>query len=232
MVNSCSPCHQIHDAVAGAELPMRLAEPVGQHAVFGDAHQHAGRTDDRGIDRAGKNQEADDHDKNAEDNPQHLRPDHVHRQAGDQVVAVNRHAHRVGDQHHRQQRTDAGEEEAVDRDHDRGALQVLELGMLDLAVDLGQRFLAAHGQHRMAEGHQDAEQAQHRRQLGVPRKPSASLLKCRFDGTWQRRQIGPDVEGRIDPPAQQDHHHDRGDLHDFQGLVAGFLDALQMFCHQ
>ena len=33
---------QVDDAVAGAEARMRLAEPVGQHTVFGHAHQHAG----------------------------------------------------------------------------------------------------------------------------------------------------------------------------------------------
>ena len=61
-----------------------------------------------------------------------------------------------------------GEEQAVDGDDDGGALQVLELGVLDFAVDLGQRLFAAHGQHRVTEGHEDAEQAEH---LGVVRVP-------------------------------------------------------------
>ncbi len=39
-----------------------------------------------------------------------------------------------------------------------GLLQVLQLGMLDLAVDLGQRFLAAHRQHRVAEADQQQNQ--------------------------------------------------------------------------
>jgi hypothetical protein len=32
--------------------------------------------------------------------------------------------------------------------------------VLDLAVDLGQRLFAAHRQHRVAERHQDAEEAE------------------------------------------------------------------------
>ena len=68
---------------------MRLAEPVGQHAVFGHAHQHAGRSDHRCVDGAGKNQEADQHHEDAErDAPEHG-PHHVHGQAGDQVVLVD-----------------------------------------------------------------------------------------------------------------------------------------------
>ena len=50
-----------------------------------------------------------------------------------------------------------GENEAVDGDDDGGALQVLQLGMGEFAIDLGQRFLAAHGQHGVPEGDQDAE---------------------------------------------------------------------------
>ena len=46
------------------------------------------------------------------------------------------------------------------RDDDRCALQVLELGMLDLAIDLGQALFAAHGQHGVAERHEDSEEAE------------------------------------------------------------------------
>ena len=178
--------HHVDDAVAGAEFAVRLAEPVREHAIFGHAHQHAGRADDRGVDRAGEDQKADHHHKDAEDDAQRQRPDHVHGHAGDQVVAVDRApATESGISMTASRDASAGEDEAVDGDHDRGALQVLELGMLDLAVDLGQRFLAAHRQHRVAEGHQHAEQA---RSIGanlVPfRKPSASSLKMQVRGRW------------------------------------------------
>ena len=72
----------------GAVALVRMAEPVGQHAVLGDAVEHAVGADDRGVDRAGQNQEADEHDEDAERQPHRQRPDHVHRQPADQVVAV------------------------------------------------------------------------------------------------------------------------------------------------
>ena len=101
------------------------------------------------------------HDEDAEDDAQQLRPDHVHGEAGDQVVLVDVGARTTsGMSMDGQQRGAAGEEQAVDGDDDRGALQVLELGMLDFAVDLGEALFAAHGEHGVAEGHEDAEEAE------------------------------------------------------------------------
>ncbi len=151
---------QVHDPVGGAEAGMRLAEPVGEDAVFGDAVEDAVGADDRGIDRAGENEEAHDHDEGAEDQFQQHRAVLIHGQPGDQVVLVDRDANRVRDDHHEQQGGEPGEDEAVNRDDDGGALQVLEFGMGKLAIDLGQRFLAAHGQHGVAEGDQNAEDAE------------------------------------------------------------------------
>ena len=59
--------------VAGPVLAVGKAEPVGENAVFGNAVQDAIGADDGGIDGAGENQEADDHDEAAEDQAQHLR---------------------------------------------------------------------------------------------------------------------------------------------------------------
>ena len=59
----------IHDAVVGAVFLVRMAEPVEQHAVFRDARQHAGRTDDRGVHRAGENQKSDEHHECAQREP-------------------------------------------------------------------------------------------------------------------------------------------------------------------
>ena len=64
---------QIDDPVGGAEARMRLAEPVGENAVFGNAVEDAVGADDRGIDRAGEDQEAHDHDEGAENQPQQQR---------------------------------------------------------------------------------------------------------------------------------------------------------------
>ena len=90
--------------------------------------------------------------------------DHEHGHAGDQVVLIFNMLIE-GNQHVGQQRGAAGEDEAVDSDDNRRPLQVLQLGVFDFAVDLRQRLLAAHGKNRVAKGHENAEQAHHRKQL-------------------------------------------------------------------
>src|ERR1700732_420335 len=45
----------VDDAVAGAETRVRLAEPVTQYAIFGNAIQDSVRTYDGGVDGTGKN---------------------------------------------------------------------------------------------------------------------------------------------------------------------------------
>ena len=46
--------------------------------------------------------------------------------------------------------------QAVDENNEGRLLEVAQLGRLDLAVDLGQRLLAAHRQDGMAKGDADA----------------------------------------------------------------------------
>ncbi len=64
---------QVDDPVGGAEARMRLAEPVGENAVFRNAVEDSVGTDDRGIDRARQDQEAHDHHEGAESQPQQQR---------------------------------------------------------------------------------------------------------------------------------------------------------------
>ena len=80
---------EVDDAMAGAEALVRFAEPVGEHAVFGDAHENAGRADHRGVDGAGEDEEADDDDEDAEGDLEQLGAGHEHGQAGDEVVLVD-----------------------------------------------------------------------------------------------------------------------------------------------
>ncbi len=141
---------QIDDAIAGAVAVVRLLEPGGENAVFGHAVQHAVRADDGSILRAGQNQDANQHHEAVEKQLQAHGPDQVHGDAADQVGEIIG-ANLVGNDHDREERNQRGEEQAVDEDHQPGLFQILQLGMLDLAIDLGQRFLAAHGQHRVAE---------------------------------------------------------------------------------
>ena len=176
--------NQIDDAIGGAESRMRLPEPVGENAIFRDAVEHAIGADDGRIDRARENQKTHHHHKRPKNQPQQQRSPLIHGQPGDQVVLVNRDSHRVRNDHHEQQRREAGKNETVNRNDDGGSLQVLQLGMGQFAVHLGQRFLAAHGQHGMAEGDQDAENAR----IGARpwarsvcfKKPRASALNFRL----------------------------------------------------
>ena len=68
---------RMHDQVdqpRGRAVPgVRLEEPVGQHAVLGDAVEHAVGADDRRVDGAREDQEADAHDQRVEDQPRPLR---------------------------------------------------------------------------------------------------------------------------------------------------------------
>ena len=68
---------------------MRKPKPVGKNAVFRYAVQYAIRTNDRGIDCSGENQEPDNNDESAEHKSQQLWPDHVHGQSGDLVVLID-----------------------------------------------------------------------------------------------------------------------------------------------
>ena len=61
---------------------------------------------------------------------------------------------RVRNDRHCEKADERGEHQAVDEDHHTGPLEVLHLRPLDLAVDLRQRFLAAHRQNRVAESNQ------------------------------------------------------------------------------
>ncbi len=122
----------------------------------------------------------------------------------------------------------AREDQAVDGDDNRRALQVLELGMLDFAIDLRQALLAAHGQHGVAEGHQDAEQAQQRHQLGSLEKAQRIVAELEIVHGRRRRQMSAPHHHRVNAPDQQNHHHDGGDLHDPQSLAARLLDALDV----
>src|SRR5262249_27307226 len=113
---------QIHDAIAGAVLLVRTAEPVGEHAVFGNAVKYAVGADDRSVDGSGKNQESHYHHKHPENELQHMWPHHVHGHARNQIVFVNRDSHAVGNNHHSQQRTDSGEYKTEHGDDQGGTL--------------------------------------------------------------------------------------------------------------
>ena len=110
----------------------------------------------------GEDQRAHQHDEAVEQQAQRQRADQVHGKAADQVVQKLRPG-RIGNDHHGEERDQRREEHAVDEDHAAGALQILELGMGDFAVDLRQRFEAAHGEQRVAQADQDRDDGDGRR---------------------------------------------------------------------
>ncbi len=80
-------------------------------------------------------------------------------QARNQVAAVILHADFVGDDQYGQEADARGEHEAVNEDDEGGALEIPHLGRFHFAVNLSQRFLAAHRQDRMAERQEQAEKS-------------------------------------------------------------------------
>ena len=78
----------VDNAVRSAELAVRLAEPVGQHAIFGNAVQHAVGPDDRRVHRAGQNQRAHDDHEHVEHQPQPNGPARFIDQSADQILKI------------------------------------------------------------------------------------------------------------------------------------------------
>src|SRR5580693_5059109 len=162
-----------------------------------------------------------------EEQLQALRPHQVHGDAADQVGKVVR-ADFVGNDHHGEERDQRRKQQAVDENYEPGLLQVLQLGVFDLAVDLGQSLFAAHGEHGVSE-------ADEKDDPGDVAKPGSVEPAERFLVQWNyagvqrvRRQLDRCAQNRNGAPDDQDYHHDGGDRHDLQGLLAGFMHALSI----
>ncbi len=224
---------QVDDAIAGAEPAMGEAEPVGEDAIFRDAVQDAIGADDGGIDGAGKNEKPDDHDKATENEAQEFWPVHIHGQAGDEVVLVDGNADRIGDQHHGEEGGQSGEDEAVEGDDDGRLFQVPELGVGELAIDLGERLFAAHGENGVPEGDHDAEDSEFLRETLIREivMEEAERFLCEMEVSWsgQRHMLVSDLEEGEGRPAQQGYNHDGCDLHDPERFFAGLVDTLDIF---
>ena len=179
---------EVDHAVGRPVSPVRRAEPVGHHPVLADTVQDAVGPDDRGVDRAREHQKADDDDERLEEEAQRERAYEVHRDAADEVVEVLR-AYRVGDDGVGEEGDERGEQKRVDEDDHPRLHQILMLRVLQLAVDLRQRLLARHGEERVAERHQDADQSDERAR--VHRQAVARLRRCGFGrGRGRRRGFG------------------------------------------
>src|ERR1700688_5194711 len=73
----------------------------------------------------------------------------------------------VGNNHHGEERDEGGEYQAVDENYQAGLAEILQLGALDFAVHLRERFFAAHGQHGMTESDEDGDDAEDQKSTAV-----------------------------------------------------------------
>ncbi len=218
----------VDDAIAGAEFRVRLAKPLAEHAVFGNAIEHAVGADNGGVDRAGENQRADHHDETVEDQARDKRPGEIHREAADQIFEETL-AHIVRDDHHGEERNQRREDQAVNENDHARFFEVGQLGAFDFAIDLRERFFAAHRQDGMAERDEDRDDAEHVRQVAVSQPAERLFGEVNVAGIRKRRERGMAQDRGVNTPADQDHHHDGDQLHDVEGFFARFGDALGVF---
>ena len=130
----------------------------------------------------------------------------------------------VRNDHHREERNQRREQHAVNEDHEAGALQILQLGVRDFAVHLGQALFAAHRQQRVAQAHQNGDERNRRRRRS-PQPAESLLAEMQIGQSRQRYGLVTVLEDRDQAPPDQDHHHYRRDLHNAQSLFAGFVNA-------
>ena len=218
----------VNDAAGGPVRVVRLAEPRHQNAVLRHAVQHAVGADDGGIHGSRQDQKPDHHHKDMEHQPQDVRPAQIHRQPADQVGDVLP-ADVIGDDHAGEQRHHSGADHRVTAHQVGGDAQILQLGVSNFAIHLGERFKSAHRQQRVAEGDDD----RHHWNLDPKRAPEPALGVFGEHQVRRRgrgRQIAPTAFERDSKraPDQQNGHHHRGDLHDAQRLAAGFVHALDV----
>src|ERR1700722_239863 len=129
---------------------MRLLKPTGENSVFRNAGQNAVGADYGSILRARENKDTHQHHEPMKKQFQAGRPDQVHGNAADEVGEIIR-PNLIGNNHHGKERDQGSEQQAVNENDEPSLLQILQLGMFDLAVDLGQSLFAAHGEDGVSE---------------------------------------------------------------------------------
>ena len=103
--------------------------------------------------------------------------------------------------------------------------------MLNFAIDLSERFFAAHGQHGVTQSDENGDDAREMREMhdaGTVQPAHgvrAQFHIARVREGWQR---GVPQNDGVHAPHDQDHHHNGGGLHDDHGLLAGFRYALDV----
>ena len=100
--------------------------------------------------------------------------------------------------------------------------------MLDLAIDLGKRFFAAHGQYGVTQPDEDRQQTGEMSEVKSVQPPHGVRSELQILRPRQRRQWRVADPRGVAAPTDQDHYHHGGDLHDAHRLVAGFRNALDV----
>ena len=72
--------------------------------------------------------------------------------------------------------------------------------MLDLPIDLGKGFLAAHREHGMPEGHEDAEEPEVPHETAVLKEAEGVITEVQVRRTGQRGKVRSEVKYGVDAP--------------------------------
>ena len=217
----------VDDAVGRSVKTVRLTEPGTENTILRNAVQNAVGANDRGVDSASEDQSAHNDNKAMEDQAEDERSLEVHGEAADKVLEEIL-ALLIGDDHHREERNERGEDQAIDEDDQAGLLEVRELRMLDFAVDLGQGFFAAHGEDRVAEAYKDGNEPGEVCEMHAVEPAHGVGFEFQVPGVGEGGQSRVADEDGIDAPSDKDDDHDGGNLHDPHGFLAGLVDAFDV----
>src|ERR1700722_357779 len=219
---------QIDDPVAGAVSVVRLLEPAGQHPIFRHAIQDTVGANNGSILRSRQNQHAHQHNEPMKQQLQTGRPHQIHRDAADQVGKIIR-PYAIRNNHYGEERNERSEQQAVDKNHQPGLFQVLQLGMFDFTIHLRQCLFAAHGQYRMPEADEQNDPCDVGENSSVQPAQRFFIERNHACVKRVRRQLDGRPQHGDRAPKKQNHHHHRGDDHDLQSFLAGFVNALGIF---
>src|ERR1700688_4513128 len=129
------PYNQVEYAVRRPETRMRFSKPLWKNSILRDTIQNSIRAYDSGIHGARQHQHAHDHNEAAKYQPQRQRSYQMHRQAANRIV-LEASAHRIRNDHYREERDPGGKNQAVNENDNRGLFQVWKLWVLNLAINL------------------------------------------------------------------------------------------------
>ena len=133
----------------------------------------------------------------------------------------------VGNDHYRKKRNQRRENQTVNEDHQPGLLQIRKLGTFDFAINLRERFLAAHRQHGMAEADEDGNDPGKVCEVHAIEPSHGIGPELQVFEMGQGGQRGMSERNGVQTPGNQDHHHHGDELHDMQSFFAGLRNS---FC--